>query len=42
MEGWVDVEDLAGEELERAFYGQAGVDEVIAVSTERTRKYFSD
>ena len=29
MAGWVDVEELAGDELERAFYGQASVDEAI-------------
>jgi parallel beta-helix repeat protein len=34
-EGWVDVEELAGEELGRAYYGRAGVDEVIATATRR-------
>jgi multiple sugar transport system substrate-binding protein len=40
MEGWVDIEDLAGEELARAFYGRAGLDEVIATTTRRAAKFF--
>jgi multiple sugar transport system substrate-binding protein len=40
MEGWVDVEDLAGEELARAFYGRASVDEVIATTIQRTTPFF--
>jgi len=39
-EGWVDVEDLAGEELARAYYGRAGVDEVIATATRRAAPFF--
>jgi multiple sugar transport system substrate-binding protein len=38
-EGWVDVEDLAGEELARAFYGRASVDEVIATATRRAAPF---
>jgi multiple sugar transport system substrate-binding protein len=40
METWVDIEDLAGEELERAFYGRAAVDEVIAATIERANEFF--
>ena len=39
-EGWVDVEDLAGEELARAFYGRASLDEVIATTIQRTTAFF--
>ena len=39
-EGWVDVEELAGEELARAYYGRAGVDEVIATATRRAAAFF--
>ena len=39
-EGWVDVEDLAGEELARAYYGRASVDEVIATATRRAAAFF--
>jgi multiple sugar transport system substrate-binding protein len=39
-EGWVDVEDLAGEELARAFYGRASVDEVIATAIRRAAPFF--
>jgi multiple sugar transport system substrate-binding protein len=39
-EGWVDVEELAGEELARAYYGRAGVDEVIATAIRRAAAAF--
>jgi len=39
-EGWIDVEDLAGEELARAFYGRAGIDEVIATTIQRAAPFF--
>jgi multiple sugar transport system substrate-binding protein len=39
-EGWVDVEDLAGEELARAYYGQASIDEVIATAAQRAAPFF--
>lgn len=39
-EGWVDVEDVAGEELARAYDGRAGVDEVIATTIQRTTPLF--
>jgi multiple sugar transport system substrate-binding protein len=41
MATWVDVEEVAGEELERAFYGQASVDEAIAAMISRTTPYFA-
>jgi multiple sugar transport system substrate-binding protein len=41
MAAWVDVEELAGDELERAFYGQASVDEVIAAMVTRTLPFFA-
>ncbi len=40
METWVDIESTVGKELERAFYGQASVDEVISESIRRTQEYF--
>ena len=40
MEGWADIEDLAGEELARAYYGRATVDEVIATATRRAAAFF--
>lgn len=38
--GWVDIEELASEELERAFYGNATVDEAIAEAIARTQVFF--
>jgi multiple sugar transport system substrate-binding protein len=40
MEGWVDIEEITAVELERAFYGQAGVDEVIRTAIERAQPFF--
>ena len=40
MATWVDVEELAGDELERALFGAAPVDEVITAMIERTRPFF--
>lgn len=40
METWVDIEDLAAEELKRAFYGQATVDEAIAAAITRAQPFF--
>jgi multiple sugar transport system substrate-binding protein len=39
--GWVDVEELTGEELERAFYGNVGVDEAIDTMITRTLPFFA-
>lgn len=41
MAAWVDVEELTGDELERAFYGQATVDEAIAAMITRTLPFFA-
>ena len=41
MAGWVDIEEVAGDELERAFYGQATVDEAIGAMISRTLPFFS-
>jgi len=41
MAGWVDVEELTGDELERAFYGQVGVDEAIDAMVTRTLPFFA-
>lgn len=41
MATWVDIEDLAGEELTRAFYGEATLDEAISTVEERARPFFS-
>jgi multiple sugar transport system substrate-binding protein len=40
METWVDIEDTVGAELERAFYGEATVDQAIEAAGERTREFF--
>jgi multiple sugar transport system substrate-binding protein len=41
MRGWVDVEELSGAELERAFYGDASVDEAIASMITLTTPFFA-
>jgi multiple sugar transport system substrate-binding protein len=41
MAGWVDIEELAGDELERAFYGDATVDEAIDAMITRTLPFFA-
>jgi multiple sugar transport system substrate-binding protein len=40
METWVDIEDTLGEELERAFYGEASIDQMLATGRERTLEFF--
>jgi multiple sugar transport system substrate-binding protein len=40
MESWVDIEDTVGKEIERAFYGEATVDEAIEAANERTAEFF--
>jgi multiple sugar transport system substrate-binding protein len=40
MEAWVDIEDTVGKEIERAFYGEATVDEAIEAANERTAEFF--
>ncbi len=39
---WVEVEELAGDELERAFYGVATVDEAIEAMITRTLPLFAE
>ena len=41
METWIDIEDLVGQELERAYYGRESLDEVIATAIRRAQPYFS-
>ena len=41
MAGWTAVEELASKEIERAFYGQATVEEVLQTADELTRPHFS-
>ena len=41
MAAWVDIEELTGDELERAFYGQASVDEAIEAMITRTLPFFA-
>jgi multiple sugar transport system substrate-binding protein len=40
MASWVDVEELTGDELERAFFGNADVDDAIDAMVTRTRPFF--
>jgi multiple sugar transport system substrate-binding protein len=40
MATWFDIEELAGEELERAFFGNATVDEVIEAIITRSGPFF--
>lgn len=37
---WVDIEELASDELERGFYGKDPVENVVEVLTERAAEYF--
>ena len=41
MAGWVDVEELSGDELERALFGNASVDDAIASMITRTLPFFA-
>ncbi|HMQ31418.1 MAG TPA: sugar ABC transporter substrate-binding protein [Chloroflexaceae bacterium] len=38
---WEEIEELAGEELRRAFYGQASLDEAIEAALERSEPFFT-
>jgi multiple sugar transport system substrate-binding protein len=40
MDGWVGVEKTAGEEIKKAFYGDATIDEAIQNATQLTQPYF--
>jgi multiple sugar transport system substrate-binding protein len=37
---WAEVEDIASDELERAFYGHATVPEAVRTAVQRTEEYF--
>jgi len=39
--GWAEIEELTTEELSRAYYGQASLDEVIRAADERTQSLFT-
>jgi multiple sugar transport system substrate-binding protein len=41
MAAWVDIEEITGDELERAFYGQVPVDEAIDAMVTRTAPFFA-
>ena len=41
MATWVDIEEVTGDELERAFYGQASVEEAIDAMVSRTTPFFA-
>jgi multiple sugar transport system substrate-binding protein len=40
MEQWADLEEVAGEELRRAYYGRASVDEAIRAAITNTQIFF--
>lgn len=40
MSTWIAIEETAGAEIERAFYGQIPVEEAISLAIERTQTYF--
>jgi multiple sugar transport system substrate-binding protein len=42
LKNWIDIEETANAELERAFYGTASVDEVIKAMVDRTAIFFSE
>jgi len=40
LPNWVDIESIVSEEIERAYYGLATIDEAIQTATDRTLIYF--
>lgn len=42
MSTWVGIEETAGQEVERAFYGEATIDEAIAAADELTQPFFEE
>jgi multiple sugar transport system substrate-binding protein len=40
LENWVDIEAITGDELERAYYGHAGVADAMCSAAYRTEEYF--
>jgi multiple sugar transport system substrate-binding protein len=42
LKNWVDIEETADAEMERAFYGTASVDDVIKAMVDRTTIFFTE
>jgi len=42
MTTWVSIEETAGQEIERAFYGQVGVEEAAATAVTLTQPFFDE
>jgi len=42
MDGWVGIEEAATQEIERAFYGEATVDEAVAAADELAQPFFEE
>lgn len=42
MSTWIGIEETAGQEVERAFYGEATIDEAIAAADQLTQPYFEE
>jgi len=42
LPAWADVEEIAGAELQQAYYGQKSVDDAVKTAIEQTRKYFTE
>ncbi|MBP7999097.1 MAG: sugar ABC transporter substrate-binding protein [Chloroflexi bacterium] len=42
MSTWIGIEETAGQEVERAFYGEATIDEAIAAAAQLTQPYFDE
>jgi multiple sugar transport system substrate-binding protein len=40
MTTWTEIEDVLNQEIKRAFYGEASVDEAIAAAISQTQEYF--
>jgi len=41
MDNWIAIEETAGAEIARAFYGQVTVEEAIQAIQQRTQRYFT-
>jgi len=37
---WIDIEEIADEELRRAFYGQASIKEAVTAAIQRAARFF--
>jgi len=40
LPNWGDIEEISGEEIERAFYGQASVNDAVIAAIRRAQPYF--